>query len=90
MYCSRKMAAAFEDDPRLGAMALCLRLAVIFHRSRRTLALPRKLHLGRRGKGFRLEIPLDWLEKQSLVQVALEHEREEWESVGLGFEVLET
>ena len=85
-----KMAAAFEDDPRLGAMALCLRLAVIFHRSRRTLALPRKLHLERRGKGFRLEIPLDWLEKQSLVQVALEHEREEWESVGLGFEVLET
>jgi exopolyphosphatase/guanosine-5'-triphosphate,3'-diphosphate pyrophosphatase len=85
-----KMRAAFEDDPRLAAMALCLRLAVIFHRSRRTLALPRRLHLERKAKGFRLEISHEWLEKHTLVQVALEHEREEWDSVGLGFEVLET
>jgi len=85
-----KMRAAFDDDPRLAAMAMCLRLAVIFHRSRRTLVLPRKLHLERRNKGYRLELPHEWLEKQSLVQVALEHEREEWDSVGVGFEVLET
>ena len=85
-----KMREAFDDDPRLAALALCLRLAVIFHRSRRTLALPRKLHLDRKGRGYRLEIPHDWLEKQSLIQVALEHEREEWGSVGIDFELLET
>src|SRR6185312_3112713 len=32
-----KMRAAFDDDPRLAALAFCLRLAVIFYRSRRTL-----------------------------------------------------
>ena len=85
-----KMRAAFDDDPRLAAMALCLRLAVIFHRSRRALALPRKLHLERKAKGYRLEIAHEWLEKQSLVQVALDHEREEWDSVGIAFELLET
>jgi exopolyphosphatase/guanosine-5'-triphosphate,3'-diphosphate pyrophosphatase len=84
-----KMRAAFEDDPRLAAMALCLRLAVIFHRSRRALTLPRRLQLERKARGYRLEVSHEWLEKQTLVAVALEHEREEWDCVGLEFEVLE-
>ena len=81
-----KMRAAFEDDPRLAALALCLRLAVIFHRSRRSLALPR-LQVSARAREWRLEIEEAWLARNSLVDVALEHETEEWESVGWELEV---
>ena len=84
-----KMRAAFDDDPRLAALAFCLRLAVIFYRSRRSLALPR-LKLERAGRGWRLEIAGAWLESHSLVAVALDHEKDEWESVGLDLEVVET
>jgi exopolyphosphatase/guanosine-5'-triphosphate,3'-diphosphate pyrophosphatase len=83
-----KMKAAFEDDPILAEMSLCLRVAVIFHRSRRTLKLPR-LRLMRKGKGPRLEIDGDWLAKNTLVAIALEAERGEWDSVGLAFEAVE-
>ena len=83
-----KMRAAFEDDPRLAALACCLRLAVIFHRSRRTLALP-KMDLARRGKGFRLSIAPGWLEDQSLIALALHAESEQWAGVGAEFEVRE-
>ncbi|HQW37185.1 MAG TPA: exopolyphosphatase, partial [Usitatibacteraceae bacterium] len=55
-----KMREAFDDDPSLATLALCLRLAVIFYRSRRTLRLP-SLALTRRGKGFRLEVGNGWL-----------------------------
>ena len=81
-----KMRAAFEDDPRLAAQALCLRIAVIFHRSRRTLHLP-KLRLEREGAGYRLEVDARWLEDHTLVALALEAEREQWESVGTSFEL---
>ena len=84
-----KMRAAFDDDPRLAALAFCLRLAVIVYRSRRALPMP-KLHVERNGRGWRLEIPRDWLEAHSLVAVALEREKEEWDSVGLELEVAET
>ena len=84
-----KMRAAFEDDARLAALALCLRLAVIFHRSRRSLKLPR-MALTRAGKGFRLGIDAAWLADHSLIAVALDEERKQWESVGIGFDVVET
>jgi exopolyphosphatase/guanosine-5'-triphosphate,3'-diphosphate pyrophosphatase len=76
-----KMRAAFDDDPRLAALALCLRLAVIFHRSRRTLSLPR-LRLLRQDDEWRLEVDEAWLRDHTLIDVALEHEKEEWASVG--------
>jgi len=84
-----KMRAAFDDDPSLATLALCLRLGVIFHRSRRTLRLP-ALRLARKGKGFRLELDGEWLAKNTLVAIALEAERGEWDSVGLAFEAVET
>jgi exopolyphosphatase/guanosine-5'-triphosphate,3'-diphosphate pyrophosphatase len=84
-----KMRAAFENDGRLAALALGLRLAVIFYRSRRELKLP-KMALTRQGKGFRLEIQSGWLADHSLIAVALEEERRQWESVGIAFEVIET
>ncbi len=80
-----KMRAAFDDDARLAALALCLRLAVIFHRSRRNLKLPR-LRAARHGHGFALEIEPRWLEEHSLVALALDDERRQWDSVGLSFD----
>lgn len=82
-----KMRAAFADDPLLTRAAVCLRLAVIFHRSRRNSRLP-ELALEARGKdGFRLTVPRDWLAARSLVAVALETETTEWASIGVDFSV---
>jgi exopolyphosphatase/guanosine-5'-triphosphate,3'-diphosphate pyrophosphatase len=80
-----KMRAAFDDDPRLAALAFCLRLAVIFYRSRRTLKLPR-LKAARRAHGFRLDVDASWLDDHSLIALALENEREQWSSVGWSLE----
>ena len=80
-----KMRAAFEDDPRLATLAFCLRTAVIFHRSRRPLQLPR-VRAEARPNGYGLRIGKDWLEDHTLVALALEEEREEWKSVGLSLE----
>ena len=80
-----KMRAAFDDDPRLAALAFCLRLAVIFYRSRRTLKLP-KMKVARRPREFRLEVDPAWLAENSLVALALEAEREQWASVGYALE----
>jgi exopolyphosphatase/guanosine-5'-triphosphate,3'-diphosphate pyrophosphatase len=80
-----KMRAAFDDDPRLAALAFCLRLAVIFYRSRRTLKLP-KLKVARRARGFQVEAEPAWLAEHSLVALALDAEREQWASVGLSLE----
>ncbi len=83
-----KMRAAFEDDPRLATLAFCLRLSVIFHRSRRTLKLP-KLAVSRKGKGFQLEIESSWLADHTLISLALDAERGQWDSVGIPFDVVE-
>ena len=84
-----KVRAAFEDDADLAALAFCLRLAVIVHRGRRTLKLP-KLEAAPKAKGFRLAIDAKWLADQTLVAHALDTEREQWESVGLSFDVEQT
>jgi exopolyphosphatase/guanosine-5'-triphosphate,3'-diphosphate pyrophosphatase len=77
-----KMRAAFDDDPRLAALAFCLRVAVIFHRSRRTLKLPRIR--ARAGPGeFRLEVEPAWLDEHTLIAIALQAEVEQWKSVGI-------
>ncbi len=82
-----KMKPAFEDDARLAALAFCLRLAVIVHRSRRPIELPRGLKVSRKGKAWRIEAPQAWLDANSLVTVALDREQEEWASVGYTLEV---
>jgi exopolyphosphatase/guanosine-5'-triphosphate,3'-diphosphate pyrophosphatase len=80
-----KMRAAFDDDPRLAALAFCLRLAVIFYRSRRSLKLPR-ISVSRKARSFRLEVDSAWLDQHSLVALALDAEREQWASVGIALE----
>lgn len=84
-----KMRAPFADDAQLARLALCLRIAVILYRSRRPMKLPR-LRLAPRAKGYRLDVPADWLAANTLVAAALEGEREQWEAVGLPLEVEQT
>jgi len=84
-----KMREAFEIDPRLAPLAFCLRLAVIFHRSRRNLKLP-KLKASRTGKEFHLAIDAAWLEDNTLVAVALESEQEQWAAAGYKLETTQT
>ena len=81
-----KMRAAFDDDPRLAALAFCLRLAVIFYRSRRNLKLPR-MKVARKARALRLEVDGAWLHDHTLVDLALAEELEQWSSVGLSLEV---
>jgi exopolyphosphatase / guanosine-5'-triphosphate,3'-diphosphate pyrophosphatase len=81
-----KMQAAFADDARLAALAFCLRIAVIFSRSRRDLELP-EMHVSRTAKGFRVTIDPAWLEQQTLIALALESERGQWQGAGLAVEV---
>ena len=84
-----KMREAFEDDPRLAPLALCLRLAVIFYRSRRNLRLP-KMKVSRKGKGFKVEIDAAWLEDHTLAAIALEAERDQWAATGYTLETAQT
>jgi len=81
-----KMRPTFEADPRIAALAACLRVAVIFFRSRRSLKLP-AMSLTRQGKAFRLAIDPAWLVDHSLIAHALEDEGMQWESVGFRFDV---
>jgi exopolyphosphatase/guanosine-5'-triphosphate,3'-diphosphate pyrophosphatase len=73
-----KMRAAFDDDPRLAALAFCLRVAVIYYRSRRALDLPR-IEAARTAHGFRLDVDPAWLAQHTLVALALDQERQQWE-----------
>ncbi len=81
-----KMRPAFDGDPHLARLAFCLRLAVIVYRSRRTLPLP-KLAVRGEGRSWRVKLPADWLERNSLIAVALEREKDDWRSVGYELEV---
>jgi len=76
-----KMRPAFDADERLAALAFCLRIAVIFYRSRRTLQLP-SLRVSLRGRAFSLHLEPRWLADHSLIAVALDAERSQWASVG--------
>jgi exopolyphosphatase/guanosine-5'-triphosphate,3'-diphosphate pyrophosphatase len=80
-----KMRTAFADDSLLACAALCLRLAVIFHRSRRTTRLPPVILAARTKGGYRLRVPRDWLTRHLLVAVALETERSEWAALDVDF-----
>ncbi len=81
-----KMKFVFEEDPALAALAFCLRTAVIVQRSRRAVEVP-KLDIARDSRRWRLRLDRAWLEQHTLVAAALDHERDEWKSVGYELEV---
>lgn len=61
-----------------------LRLAVLFNRSRREMALP-KMTLKPQDNGCKLYVPADWLEQNPLARTDLEEEESDWKGMNLGF-----
>jgi exopolyphosphatase/guanosine-5'-triphosphate,3'-diphosphate pyrophosphatase len=77
-----KMDLAIGSDPELATLVFCLRLAVIFYRSRRTLKIP-GLEVAALPGGFRVSLARRWLEDNHLVATALENEATLWASLGM-------
>jgi exopolyphosphatase/guanosine-5'-triphosphate,3'-diphosphate pyrophosphatase len=59
----------------------CLRLAVLFHRSRQSFDLP-PMHLAADGRRMKLSIDPAWLQSYPLTAYSLEQERYAWEAMG--------
>jgi len=68
------------------AMIFALRLAVLFHQSRRDIKLPPPACKASKN-GFQLTLPRAWLEEHAMTEAALEEETEQWRSVGVKLEV---
>ena len=64
------------------AQILCLRLAVLFYRSRMELGLPQEMRLKALDNGFQLTLAKDWLASNSLTHTALESEAKSWKAIG--------
>jgi exopolyphosphatase/guanosine-5'-triphosphate,3'-diphosphate pyrophosphatase len=68
------------------ALIFALRLAVLFHLSRRDSKLPTTTCKASKN-GFQLTLPRAWLEEHAMTEAALEEETEQWRSVGVKLEV---
>jgi exopolyphosphatase/guanosine-5'-triphosphate,3'-diphosphate pyrophosphatase len=73
-------------NPQDLELALALRLAALFNRSRRDLRLP-ALDLSKRGGRFELRADADWLERNPLTGAELEAEAKEWKALDVDFRV---
>jgi len=81
-------AREFVTEPSALALLLALRLAVLFHRSRSEIALPRmRVHLG--SGGGELHIEHGWLERNPLTDTVLRAEVEEWATLGFDLRIEE-
>jgi exopolyphosphatase/guanosine-5'-triphosphate,3'-diphosphate pyrophosphatase len=69
-------------------LIFCLRMAVLFHRSRSKLALPAVGCKASDG-GFQLSLPQGWLDEHPLTAAALDGETDEWRGIGLKLDVRE-
>lgn len=70
------------QDKKLRHQVLALRLAVLFCRNRREIALP-TLHLSAQAKEYVLAIDIDWLKNNPLTDIALQQECEVWAKVDM-------
>jgi exopolyphosphatase / guanosine-5'-triphosphate,3'-diphosphate pyrophosphatase len=68
------------------ALILALRLAVLFHLSRRDIKLPVPACKASKN-GFQLTLQRAWLEEHAMTEAALEEETEQWHSVGVKLEL---
>jgi len=68
------------------AMVMAMRLAVLFHRSRSDVRLP-KLEAHCAGRAFRLDLAPQWLAGNALTAAALKEEVREWKKLGVSLEV---
>jgi exopolyphosphatase/guanosine-5'-triphosphate,3'-diphosphate pyrophosphatase len=73
-------------DKRAPAMTLLLRLAVLLHRGRSSVALP-PIKLTARSDSLEMRFPPDWLEDHPLTVADLQSEIEHLKSVGFRLRV---
>jgi exopolyphosphatase / guanosine-5'-triphosphate,3'-diphosphate pyrophosphatase len=76
----------FVTEPLDFALIFSLRLAVVFHRSRGDINLPR-LEVSLGDKAFELRIERAWLERNPLTDTALSSEIEQWTALGFDFKI---
>src|SRR5262249_305599 len=67
-------------------LILCLRLAILFNRSRTAMRFP-EIGCTTSSKGFRISLPEGWTEAYPLTAAALEGEAEGWRNIGFRLEV---
>lgn len=80
-----KVRELITDSPDF-ALLFALRLAALFHRSRRAIPLPR-LEVSLSGVEFHLRIERAWLERNPLSDMALSAEIEQWAALGFDFQI---
>jgi len=81
----RKVHASLGDPSRT-AKILALRLAILFTRARRPIALPH-WQLSLTPSGIDLSLAADWLARHPLIAYSLEIETEHWAKVGIHMRV---
>lgn len=74
-------AEALLAQPESRAQVMALRLAVLFYRARREVALPEWQFSLKNGQ-FRLSLPATWLQQNPLTETLLEQEVQEWRAMG--------
>ena len=84
-----KVGADLPADDAFAAKVLCLRLAVLLCRSRRSLET-QLFSLARINGEYRLSVKGDWLESHSLTEYELRQETDEWKSTGVKLEIVAT
>jgi exopolyphosphatase/guanosine-5'-triphosphate,3'-diphosphate pyrophosphatase len=67
-------------------LIFCLRMAVLFYRSRTNRSLPGMVCRAT-GAGYQLALPPGWLDEHPLTAAALDSETDEWRGVGLRLDV---
>jgi exopolyphosphatase/guanosine-5'-triphosphate,3'-diphosphate pyrophosphatase len=67
-------------------LAMSLRLAVLFHRSRRDITLP-VLHGYFSGTRFHLTIDAEWLSRNQLTEAALQEEVRQWKTMDMNLQI---
>jgi exopolyphosphatase/guanosine-5'-triphosphate,3'-diphosphate pyrophosphatase len=75
------------NDPALWQAVVALRLAVLFYRSRNTIALPAELDLKPDAKGFVLTVSQNWLKDNPLTTSAFRQEVSQWKNVGFELDI---
>lgn len=82
-----KVASELAHDETFSAKVMCLRLAVLLSRSRRSIDLA-KFALTRLNGVFRLTVNAAWMASHSLTEYELGQESAEWRSLGITLDVV--
>ncbi len=71
----------------LWRLIFCLRMAILFHRSRDDQPPPNFVLKQSKSNGFQLELPSDWLNTSPLSAAKLEDEKLLWKNIGMRLDI---